>query len=112
MTYEDKIERRLDQLNRKAKSLADATALCANLEHARKAVIAVAMQTAQEKGHKTAAAQEREAYASAEYRRWLDGYTEAIREKERLRLEHEVMKIRFEYWRTSRADRRAEMALR
>ena len=106
---EDRIEGRLDELRRLGKDLADAAALRFQLEHARKAVIATAMKTAEAKGHTTAAAQEREAYASAEYDTWLRGATEAVREHERLRLEWSVIDKRFEAWRTLEATKRAEM---
>ena len=106
---EDRIEGRLDELRRLGKDLADARALRFHLEHSRKAVIAMAMKTAESKGHTTAAAQEREAYASAEYDTWLRGATEAVREAERLGLEWDVIDKRFRAWQSVQATERAEM---
>jgi hypothetical protein len=102
----------MHDLRVQAGELADAAATRYQLENARKAVLAVAMKEAEKAGHKSAAAQEREAYASAEYQAWLSGATEAVRTHERLRLEFELVRVRFEIWRTKQATRRAEMTLR
>ena len=109
---ESKIEHRMQELREKAGKLANAQAMRYQLDHSRKAVLAMAMKTAEQHGHKSVAAQEREAYASAEYRQWLDGSTEAVRNHERLRLEFKVIELRAEIWRTMQATRRAEMTLR
>ena len=109
---EDRIEQRMHELRATARDLADAAALRYNLEHSRKSVVAMAMKTAEKHGAKTAAAQEREAFASAEYQQWLAGSTEAVRNHERLRLEWKVIELRFEHWRTRQATKRAEMSLR
>jgi hypothetical protein len=106
---DDRIEARMIELRDKGHELANAAAQRYSLDHARKAVIALAMKTAEQKGVKTAAAQERDALASAEYETWRRGATEAVREHERLRMEWEVVKLRFEHWRTTQATRRAEM---
>jgi hypothetical protein len=99
------------ELDKKVQFLADAAATRHNLEHARKSVIAMAMKAAENRGHKHGVAQEREAYASTEYGEWLAGSTEAVRNHEKARLEWEVLKIRFEYWRSKEATRREEMKL-
>jgi len=109
---EDHIEYRMHELRTQARDLADAAAQRFQLENSRKAVLAMAMKTAEKNGHKSAAAQEREAYASAEYQTWLSGATEAVRNHERLRLEFELVRVRFEVWRTKQATKRAEMTLR
>lgn len=110
-TYEDAIEARMHELRSRAREMADAAALRYNLDHARKSVVALAMKSAEKHGATSGVAQEREAYASAEYQQWLAGSTEAVRNHERLRLEWEVMRLRFEAWRTRQATRRAEMSL-
>jgi hypothetical protein len=107
-----KIEHRMQELREKAGELANAQAMRYQLDHARKAVLAISMKSAEKYGHKSVAAQEREAYASAEYDQWLHGSTEAVRRHERLRLEFKVIELRFEAWRTMQSTRRAEMNLR
>ena len=112
MSNEDRIEQRMHELRLKARELADAAALRYQLDHSRKSIVALAMKTAEAHGAKTAAAQERDALASAEYQQWLAGSTEAVRNHERHRLEWKVIELRFEHWRTRQATKRAEMSLR
>jgi len=66
---------------------------------------------ADSRDHKTAAAQEREAYASEAYERWADEDVAALLERELLDGEIDSDELRWETWRTRRADRRAEMKL-
>lgn len=111
-TWEDVVEERLHELRVKTRDLADAAALRYQLENARKSVLAVAMKTAEGRGAKTAAHQERDAYASDEYATWLRGATEAVRRHEQLRLEFELVRLRVEVWRTRESTKRAEMTMR
>jgi hypothetical protein len=111
MTHEDRIEERMHELRLKARELSDAAANRYQLENSKKSTLALAMKTAETNGYKTVASQEREAYASAEYKTWLVGATEAVRTHERLRLEFDLIKLRFEAWRTRQATKRAEMQL-
>ncbi len=102
----------MHELRVQAGALADAAALRHQLENSRKSVLAIAMKEAEKNGHSSVAAQDREAHASAAYQAWLEGSTEAVRNHERLRLEFELIKVRFEMWRTRQATKRAEMTLR
>lgn len=102
----------MHELRTQARQLADAAALRFQLENGKKSVVALAMKTAECHGAKTAAQQERDAYASTEYETWLRGATEAVRNHERLRLEWELIRIRFEAWRTKEASERAERTYR
>ena len=111
MTVEDRIEHRMQELREKARDLADASALRYHLDHARKPTLATAMKNAERQGVTAVSGQERDAYASAEYDKWLTGSTEAVRNHERLRLEFKVIELRFEAWRTLEATKRAEMRL-
>ena len=111
MTVEDRIEERMHELRTKARELAAASALRYQLDNSKKSTLALAMKTAEQNGFKTVAAQEREAYASIEYKTWLTGSVEAVRNHEQLRLEFELIKLRFEAWRTRQATKRAEMQL-
>lgn len=58
------------------------------------------------------AAQEREAYADVEYSELLDGLKVATEKALSLKFKLDVMKMRFETWRTEQATLRAEMNLR
>jgi hypothetical protein len=66
------------------------------------------MKKAEEDGHKTTAAQEREARASEAYIEHLEGLRVAIEQSERLRWELEVAKLGIAVWQTLRADERME----
>jgi len=109
---EEDIERRMRELDLQATEFANAAALRFNLEHAKKSIIAIEMKAAEKLGITSAVKQEREAYASVTYKQWIDGTAEAVRNHERLRMEWEVTKLRFERWRTDQATRRAEMTYR
>jgi len=58
------------------------------------------------------AAQEREAYADVEYLEVLEGLKAATEKALSLKFKMDILKIRFEVWRTKQATARAEMNLR
>ena len=109
MSYEEKIERRLAELRRIANEYAEAKGRLATLEHYRKSKLAILMKKYQAMGHKTAAAQEREAYADPEYVEFLQGLGAATEKAEKLRYELELAKLGADLWRTQEATKRAEM---
>lgn len=78
------------------------------LEEFRKSKKALMMREAELEGHKTAAMQEREAYAHPEYIQVLDGLRAAVEEEERLRWLIVGAQAKIEAWRTIEANRRAE----
>ena len=78
------------------------------LEEFRKSKKALMMREAEQAGHKTAAMQEREAYAHPEYIQVLDGLRSAVEEEERLRWLIVGAQAKIEAWRTIEANRRAE----
>lgn len=78
------------------------------LEEFRKSKKALMMREAEQAGHKTAAMQEREAYAHPEYIQVLDGLRAAVEEEERLRWLIVGAQAKIEAWRTIEANRRAE----
>ncbi len=78
------------------------------LEEYRKSKKALLMKDALGKGIEAANAQEREAYADAEYIEVLNGLQEAIEQEETLKWHLEAAKIRTELWRTEQANARAE----
>jgi hypothetical protein len=78
------------------------------LEEFRKSKKALLMREAELVGHKTAAMQEREAYAHPDYIAVLDGLRAAVEEEERLRWLIVGAQAKIECWRTIEANRRAE----
>jgi hypothetical protein len=70
------------------------------------------MKDAEVNGHKTAAIQEREAYAAPEYVKLLEGLRAATEQALSAKWKLEIAKMRFEWARTKAANRRAEMNLR
>lgn len=78
------------------------------LEEFKKSQLAILMKTAETKGFKTSAAQEREALAAPEYQQLLSGLREAIEAEERVRYNMRRIEMEIEIWRTLRADERME----
>lgn len=110
-THEDRVEQFLHEYRQKRERLAHARARCRKAENDKKRVLALAMKLAEQHGHKTSAAQSREAEASEAYERWSDEDVAALLERELLQGEIDADELRWETWRTRRADRRAEMKL-
>lgn len=78
------------------------------LEEYRKSKKSLLMREAEAAGHKTGAAQEREAYAHADYIALLDGLREAVEKEETLRWMIVAAQAKIECWRTIEANRRVE----
>lgn len=78
------------------------------VEEFKKSKFAMLMREAERQGFKTAAAQEREAYACDEYVQLLDALREAVETEEKLRYEMKALEMQAEVWRTVRADERFE----
>lgn len=110
MTTESEINifRSLDFIRDNAPAYAKAKSERIYLEEFRKSKKALCMRTAELAGHKTAAMQEREAYADPEYLAVLDGLRAAVEEEERLRWLIVGAQAKIEAWRTIEANRRAE----
>ena len=70
------------------------------LEEFRKTKKALLMKDALTKGIEAANAQEREAYADAEYQELLKGLAEAIEIEETLKWKMEAARMRIEIWKT------------
>jgi hypothetical protein len=88
---------------------AEAKAQYEYMDEFRKSKIAILMKSS---GESTAAAQEREALASKDYRDFLDGLRVANERMLGLQMKIKAIETRFEHWRTVQATRRAEMNLR
>lgn len=105
-------EMRFEELNQLARRYAKARAQKEHLEEFKKSKLAILMKKHEREGHKTTAAQEREARADADYIALLEGLQVAAEEAEALRWELELVKLRFETWRTKESTKRAEMGMR
>jgi hypothetical protein len=70
------------------------------------------MREAELAGVKTAAIQEREAYAHPDYIELLQGLRAATEKALSCKWRLEIVRMRFEAWRTQHATRRAELNLR
>lgn len=104
----DKAEQRLAELRQMSTDFAKAYSERNYLEEMKKSKLAILMKKAEMDGHKTAAAQEREARADAEYLALLLGLKEATEVSERLRWHLEVAKLGVAVWQTQNANERAE----
>lgn len=102
------IFRSLDFIRDNAATYAKAKSERVYLEEFRKTKKALLMRDAELAGHKTAAAQEREAYAHPEYIVVLDGLKAAVEQEESYRWLIVAAQARIECWRTIEANRRVE----
>ena len=102
------VEKRLMELREKSQAFARSYAEREHLENFSKSLLAIEMQKAEAEGHKTTAAQEREARASKAYLDHLDGLKQAVEESEKLRWELEVAKLGIAVWQTQSANERME----
>jgi len=90
----------------------EAQAVYEQLEDFKRVKIAVLMKRAEAHGIKTTAAQEREAMADPEYQTFLVGKQAAHEKALALKQQLKALELRFEYFRTMQATKRAEMVMR
>lgn len=102
------VEKRLAELRKKSEEFAAAFADRTYLDSYTKSLLAIEMQKAEAAGHKTTAAQEREARASKDYLDHLAAYKVSVEVSERLRWELEVAKLGIAVWQTQSANERLE----
>jgi hypothetical protein len=105
-------ETRFQQLEELALQYAEAQANAEHLGEFRKSKKALLMKEAEVSGIKTAAIQERDAYAHSDYIKLLDGLKAATERALSCKWRLELARMRFEWARTKAANRRAEMNLR
>ena len=105
---ESYIFRSLDFIRDNAPAYAKAKSERVYLEEFRKSKKALLMRDAEIAGHKSAVAQEREAYANDEYLRLLDGLKIAVEQEETLKWLIVGAQAKIEVWRTIEANRRVE----
>ena len=96
----------VDFMVAKAGEYAQAEANKVYMEEMRKTIKAEVMIEAEALGHKTAAMQEREAYASEKYIRHLELLRTAVEEREKLRWMLIAAQARIEVYRTQEASNR------
>lgn len=110
MTEDSEIQifRALNFIRDNAHAYAKAKAERVYLSEFRKSKKALAMRKAEMDGHKSAALQEREAYADPEYLEVLKALQAATEEEERLRWLMVAAEARIEVWRTLESSRRIE----
>lgn len=102
------IERILTEYRNSVDEYAKARGKRTYIEEFKKSKFAILMKEAERQGFKTAAAQEREAYACAEYLELLEGLQAAVEAEERLRFTMKALEMQAEVWRTRSADARFE----
>ena len=102
------IEWIMNEYRNRVSEYAKARAKRTYVEEFKKSKFAMLMREAERQGFKTAAAQEREAYACDEYVYLLDALQEAVESEEKLRYEMKSLEMQAEVWRTVRADERFE----
>jgi hypothetical protein len=108
----DATEDRFAKLEVLANEYAEAHAQAEHLSEFRKSKKALLMKEAEVCGTKTAALQEREAYAHPDYIALLNGLKAATERAVSCKWRLELARMRFEWARTQSANRRAEMNLR
>lgn len=108
----DATEARFAELEELAQKFAHAQAQAEHLGEFRKSKKALLMREAECQGVKTAAIQEREAYAHPDYVELLNGLRIATEQALSCKWRLEIARMRFEWARTKAATRRAEMNLR
>lgn len=94
---------------RHGKKYAQAKADRTYLEEYRKSLKALRMKDAEVDGHKTSAAQEREAYAHPDYLELLSGLRDAVAAEEELRWGLVAAQARIDVWRSQEASARQEV---
>lgn len=98
----------LDWIRDNAAAMASAKADRVQLDEFRKSKLAILMKKAEVAGQKTAAAQEREAYADPEYVEFLNALAAAVEKEEKLRWLMKTAELKIECWRSLESTRRIE----
>jgi hypothetical protein len=108
MVSDEQLEMAMDFIRDRAKDYAKAKAARVQLTEFRKSKKAMLMRNAEIAGHKTVAAQEREAYADDEYVELLNAIKDATEQEELLRYQMKGAELKIDIWRTRAANQRAE----
>ena len=108
MLSDERIELRMAELRELSATYASAYATKSYLEEFKKSKIAILQKKYQQLGHKTTAAQEREARADPEYLELLDALRDATEQSETIRWQLKNAELGIEIWRTQESSKRAE----
>lgn len=100
------IDKVLDFIRDNSGKYAQAKANRIYLEEFRKSKKAILMKSAEQEGHTSAVAQEREAYAHQEYQELLKGLRDAVEQEEKLRWLLIAAQAKFEVWRSLESSKR------
>jgi len=104
MTVQHRAAKATEYLIDTAAEIAAAKADLVRAEAMLRVVKSLVMKASDER---SAAAQERDAYASEEYRRAVDDLAEATKAYEKLRASREAAQAQIEFWRSYNANQRA-----
>lgn len=96
----------IEDVERNISDYAESEAHKVYVEEMRKTIKAELMKDAEADGHKTAAMQEREAYANPNYKRHLLALKEAVRRREELRWKMIAAQAKVDIWRSQEASNR------
>ena len=102
-TFDDNLERRLEELRKIGESHAAAKKQLSILDHGRKILLAKLMKEKQVKSTgklESVSAQEREARATVEYENYIEQLGQAIEEESKWAWQKEIVRINFEIWKT------------
>lgn len=102
------IEARLHELRSLGDEYAKAYAKATAIEEGKKSLLARLMKEYEAAGHRTAAAQEREALADKRYQEFLDGLEAAVEIRESYRWRFKVAELSVGVWQTLQANQRQE----
>ena len=106
MITEKEIQAAVDYIRDNSGRLAQAKAHRVLLEEHRKITKARLMKKAETEGVTSAAAQEREAYASEEYETHIKGLSEAVRQETEIQTLMAAATVKIDAWRTQEASNR------
>ena len=104
----ESVERRLQEMRSLSDAYAAAHAEAEYLDEFKKSQLAILMKKYEEAGHKTSAAQEREARADPEYNKVLLALRMATEQREKLRWQLRIVETGVGVWQTAQANVRAE----
>jgi hypothetical protein len=103
---DEALEKSLNYIRDNANEYAKAKAQVLYIKEFRKSKKAILMRDAEVAGCKTAAGQEREAYANPEYIELIEGYRDAVERCEYLRYMLKGAELKIDVWRSKEATNR------
>lgn len=108
MASDEAIEKRMQELRDLSARFGKAKATESYLTEFRGSKLSILMKEAEVAGHKTAAAQEREARANPQYISLLESLRDATEAAETLRWQLRIAEMGVDIWRTNESSKRAE----